>query len=107
MDNPVCERCGHAGPTRTDTPGSLAIELVLWLCLLVPGLVYSLWRHSARRDVCGLCGSAQLLPPESPRAQALVASLPQPARPVVAARRPSPLAYAMGKLLGGLFKRRR
>lgn len=96
MSNPVCERCGYAGPTRTDTPGSLAIELVLWLCLLVPGLVYSLWRHSARREVCGLCGSAQLLPPESPRA-----------RPVVAAHRPSPLAYAVGKLLGGLFKRRR
>ena len=71
----VCLRCGHAGPARRHTRGSTAIELVAWLFFLLPGLVYSLWRLSTRGDVCAQCGSAELVPPESPAGRRMLAEL--------------------------------
>lgn len=61
-----CKACGHSGATSAKTPGSLWIEIVLWLCFIVPGLIYSLWRISARKQVCASCGSSELVPPGSP-----------------------------------------
>lgn len=63
-----CKDCGTIAAPATDTPGSILIELVLWLCFIIPGLIYSLWRHSRRHDVCAKCGSAHLIPPDSPLA---------------------------------------
>jgi len=68
----VCATCGHHGPTRANTQGSLAIELVLWLALLLPGLIYSLWRLGGRRQVCGSCGSDALIAADSPVARRLL-----------------------------------
>jgi hypothetical protein len=62
----VCTTCGHCGHARTLTRGSLMIELALWLALLVPGLLYSLWRLSTRGLVCESCGSKTLVKPGSP-----------------------------------------
>lgn len=41
------------------------LEVVLWLCLLLPGVIYSLWRLSARRRVCAACG-AHVVPSDTP-----------------------------------------
>lgn len=68
----VCTNCGHHGPARSVTKGSTAIELVLWLCLIVPGLVYSLWRLSSRTVGCVACGSTALVPPGSPVGKHLI-----------------------------------
>src|SRR4051812_29106904 len=61
-----CTSCGHLGATKTRTKGNLGIEIVLWLCLIVPGLVYSIWRMSSRTQVCASCGAATLVPADSP-----------------------------------------
>jgi hypothetical protein len=63
----ICTTCG----ARTDTPqsqtkGSFAIEVVLWLALIIPGLLYSLWRQSTRRKVCPTCGNATLILANTP-----------------------------------------
>lgn len=68
----VCSRCGHHGFTLARTKGSTGIELVLWLCFLLSGLIYSLWRVSSRRPVCASCGSDALVAPSSPVGQRLV-----------------------------------
>jgi hypothetical protein len=68
----VCTRCGYVGQTKTVTPGSIFIELVLWCFLLVPGLVYSLWRMTSRRKVCASCGEGTTIPAGSPRGQAIL-----------------------------------
>lgn len=73
-DAVVCTRCGSQGVPRTETPGSVAVELVLWLLLIVPGIIYSVWRGSARRKVCRVCGSPEVVPAASPRAQQIVRS---------------------------------
>lgn len=101
----ICTGCGTVARPKTETPGSMAIEVVLWLCLIVPGVVYSLWRISARRPVCAMCGSQALLPPDAPLAQQFVkmhnlqATVPKP-------RPPSVWAYEAGKALGRLFGRK-
>ena len=61
-----CTTCGHEGPTRTHTKGSLGIEIVLWLCFIVPGLIYTIWRVSSRGEICSSCGAHTLVPADSP-----------------------------------------
>lgn len=75
----VCLACEHVGAARRATRGSLPIELVLWLLFIVPGLVYSLWRLSTRRDVCAMCGSEQVVPRDSPAGRRIVAAHSAPA----------------------------
>jgi len=48
----------------------MAIEVVLWLCFIIPGLLYSLWRQGSRQPVCAKCGGTALVPPDSPVAMA-------------------------------------
>jgi len=67
----ICARCGTVGDTKRHTKGSLLIELVLWLCFLVPGLIYSIWRLTTRRDVCRACGSDAPIPRNTPVGQAI------------------------------------
>lgn len=70
-----CKTCGYSGKSKTLTKGSLGIEIVLWLCFLVPGIIYSLWRRSSRVAVCGACGSADVVPASSPVAMAMKKTL--------------------------------
>lgn len=51
--------------------GSGFLEIVLWFCFLIPGLIYSLWRGSSRKYVCPSCSSAGLIPSDSPVARAM------------------------------------
>jgi hypothetical protein len=68
----VCTQCGHHGFTLAKVKGSTGIELILWLCFLIPGLIYSVWRLSSRRPVCTACGSSALVPPSSPVGQRML-----------------------------------
>jgi uncharacterized membrane protein YqaE (UPF0057 family) len=76
-----CANCGHEGPIRMRTKGSILIEILLWLMLLVPGLIYSIWRHTTRAAVCERCESEQLMPIDSPMARKLRAELAAPPAP--------------------------
>lgn len=71
----VCTACGHHGPSVATTRGSIWIEIVLWLFLIVPGLIYSLWRLSTRRPACASCGATTLVPGDSPVGRKLIADL--------------------------------
>lgn len=68
----VCPSCGTCGEPKTVTPGSIGIEIVLWLCLLIPGLVYSIWRMSAKYDACPACGQRALIPANSPNGRKII-----------------------------------
>lgn len=65
-----CTSCGTEGPSKKVTKGSLLIEIILWLCFIVPGLIYSVWRVSSRHQACPSCGATTLVPPNSPVAMA-------------------------------------
>lgn len=64
-----CQSCGAQGEPKKFTPGSIAIEIVLWLFFIIPGLIYSIWRLTARYSGCSSCGSKNIIPITSPMAQ--------------------------------------
>ena len=71
----ICTQCGTVGTPKTITPGSILVEIFLWLCFIVPGLIYSVWRLSARRPTCRTCGAIRsLVPLHSPRGRELAAA---------------------------------
>lgn len=79
----VCEYCGTLDPHPTSQlPGSGATELLLWLCLAVPGLIYTTWRRYNRPPLCRLCGSPKMIRADSPEGQKLSGGreLPQRSR---------------------------
>lgn len=67
-----CQHCGSVGPARKHTKGSFALEVVLWLCFIVPGVIYSVWRLTTREWVCGTCGAPNTIPTDSPNAKAAI-----------------------------------
>lgn len=69
----ICRECGTVGRVKKITPGSIFIELVLWCCFIIPGLIYSFWRLSKRHSACAVCGAANLLPVESPAGKKMLA----------------------------------
>lgn len=68
----VCAQCGSLTSPVSITEGSLALEILLWLFCLLPGLFYSVWRLTTRHKGCSKCGSRELVPGDSPRAQAIL-----------------------------------
>lgn len=70
----ICSSCGHVGSSHTAVKGNILIEIVLWLCFIVPGLIYSLWRSSSRHKTCPVCGSTNMIPVDTPVGQKLLAN---------------------------------
>ena len=104
MTDVVCTRCGYVGEPTAITKGSLGIELILWLCLLIPGLIYSIWRLSSRQDGCPSCGGTALIPRTSPMAQKFLReNLPE--KLVARAPASSGTAYSAGRSLGRFVRR--
>ena len=98
----VCTACGHVGDSKTITKGHFALEIVLWLCFLVPGFIYSVWRHTSRYEACPACGNSKLLPKDTPMAQKFLKdNLPEQlvVRPE-SARPPSKAAHSAGRSFG-------
>ncbi len=50
-----CPNCKYEGAGKHTTRGSFWIEIVLWLCFIVPGLIYSIWRLTTKGYVCPKC----------------------------------------------------
>lgn len=65
-----CMTCGTDSVPKVKTDGSLVIEIILWLCFLVPGLIYSIWRSTTKAEVCYSCSSKQLVPLDATAAAA-------------------------------------
>ncbi|MBI5597779.1 MAG: hypothetical protein HY928_16960 [Elusimicrobia bacterium] len=70
---PVCAVCGYHGAPDRETPGSILIEVVLWCAFIIPGIIYSLWRLTNKKDVCAKCSSPALIPADSPRGRKIIA----------------------------------
>lgn len=67
----ICPQCGSQGRSKLKTRGSMALEIVLWLALIVPGLIYSIWRLTTKQEVCPNCSNPGMIPLSSPRGQQL------------------------------------
>lgn len=69
-----CKACGFVGRRKKITRGSFFIEAILWLCFLVPGMIYTVWRLTTKQLVCSHCGSSDIIPTDSPIAMAKLAA---------------------------------
>jgi hypothetical protein len=72
-ENNVCLTCGTIGISKIVTKGHGLIEILLWflgvmlwLFLLVPAIIYSIWRRTACKQTCMKCGSEKIIPLDSP-----------------------------------------
>lgn len=104
MTDIVCTACGYVGKAHSKTPGSTGVELILWICLIVPGLIYSVWRLCGRYPACPVCTNAHIIPRNSPLGMKFIREnlpelLNQPTRSS------SPTARAAGRMLGRLIAR--
>ncbi|MGD0813928.1 MAG: hypothetical protein ABSA83_10015 [Verrucomicrobiota bacterium] len=68
----ICQQCLWIGRPKTYTKGSIILELFLWCMLVVPGIIYSIWRLTSRAKVCRVCGSEAIIPCRSPRGLQMV-----------------------------------
>ena len=66
MSQLICPNCGTVGTPKTVTKGSILIELVLWICFIVPGIIYSIWRLTTRAQACRSCGAGNMVALNSP-----------------------------------------
>lgn len=89
----ICLSCGVIGRPMKLTPGSFLIEVALWLLFCLPGLIYSLWRLTAKRRVCYSCLGSTIIPATSPRGSQIV-RFPE-SRPVI-----GPALVACGGMFG-------
>ncbi len=69
--NFICTVCGFIGKPKKQSPGSFGVEVILWFIFILPGLLYSLWRLSAKRSVCRKCKSNLIIPVNTPKGQEL------------------------------------
>ncbi len=69
-DEEYCPSCGTVGVPQFRKSGSTALEVLLWLFFLIPGIIYSIWRTSTKRWVCPKCEQSGMIPLDSPKAKA-------------------------------------
>ena len=72
--NSICLRCKSRVEPVEVVRGSLLVEVILWLFLLLPGLLSHLWVSGTSREICPECGSEDLVPVDSPRGKELSGS---------------------------------
>ena len=62
-----CAACGHVGRPIKVPRGSSELEVLSWLCFVVPGIFYTMWRRKGA-EACAMCGRNRLnpLPIEEP-----------------------------------------
>lgn len=67
----ICTDCGTIGEGKDQVKGNVLVEIILWLCFIVPGLIYSIWRSSSKNKVCDAC-QGKLIQLDTPRGQQLL-----------------------------------
>jgi len=70
----LCPKCGYRGKPKLYTKGSIGMEIVLWILLIIPGFIYSCWRHLSRFRACPRC-QEKMIPLNSPVAQKFIRDL--------------------------------
>ncbi len=65
----ICTNCYCTKPAIV--PGSFLIEIILWCFMVLPGLIYTIWRKLKNNAICPSCGKNSLIPIDTPKGQEL------------------------------------
>jgi len=71
-DKYICTSCGRTGKPKKVNKGSLLIEIILWWFILIPGIIYGIWRRTNRQQVCPYCNIPTMIPVNSPVGQKML-----------------------------------
>lgn len=67
----VCRNCSYVG--KSEAAGSGWIEIVLWCWLIIPGLIYSIWRRGrTSNNPCPECRSPHMMPASARASQEIL-----------------------------------
>ena len=69
----ICTQCGHYGRVTMKNRGSVILLLFLFLCFVVPGVLYLLYMLTGHTEHCRQCGQTTLIKPDSPAGRELMA----------------------------------
>ena len=112
MSPSLSTSCGYIGEAKTITKGSIDTEIILWFCFLIPGVIYSIWRHRSQREVCSACDQATIISVDSPEAQKIIREKnakenreKEVVAPIPDFRPPSKIAIGTGRVVGRLVGR--
>ena len=67
--NYICTYCGYKGPRMFVVQGSAIVEIILWLCFIIPGVIYSMWRLRTKEKICPSCNQRTMIFLYSPLGQ--------------------------------------
>ncbi len=58
----ICPSCRYVGESKSIAKGSRKMEITLWCCLLLPGILYTVWRQSkdGQYQGCPQCQEANV-----------------------------------------------
>lgn len=65
----ICNNCHFIGHGQMKRKGSGWLESLIWIVLLIPGPIYSLWRYNTRHLVCPKCHGYDLIRLDTPPGQ--------------------------------------
>ena len=66
----VCGTCHSV--SKAKKRGSGLVELILWCCFIIPGLLYSAWRRHQKSIICRKCGGHNAIPIDTERAKEIL-----------------------------------
>lgn len=69
----VCVVCRSEMRPKKITQGSFIVELFLWCMMILPGVLYTVWRLTSKVKLCPICGSSKFVKAGTPAAQRLLA----------------------------------
>ncbi|MFZ2445488.1 MAG: hypothetical protein WAW37_03950 [Syntrophobacteraceae bacterium] len=58
----ICPSCNYVGESGNIAKGSRKMEITLWCCFIVPGMLYTMWRRSrdGQYQGCPQCREAKV-----------------------------------------------
>jgi Zn finger protein HypA/HybF involved in hydrogenase expression len=58
----ICPSCHYVGESKVIAKGSRKIEITLWCCFILPGMLYTMWRQSrdGQYQGCPQCHQAKV-----------------------------------------------
>ena len=71
METYICPNCGYIGKPAKRRKGNGAVEIILYLFFIIPGLIYTIWRSSNLENYCPKCKATNLVPLNTPGAKAV------------------------------------
>ena len=67
----ICSTCGYKDKPHMYKKGKRSLEIILWVCGILPGVGYTIWRNYTAIPICPICDTATMISISTPHGQNL------------------------------------